>query len=282
MKSDDLKRWDYLGKLFHEETNWETLGVDRNEDVSCANMFKIGDKWMMLCISHDLGGRYYLGDFKGDKYLPESHHLMNWKGIEYFAPESLVAADGRRGMWTWITPTVSLSSSQSGVQSLPPELSLPEDGVLRIKPLRELESLRYNEQNEGEINVVAGECYRLKKLTGNTVELSVSIQPAAAKSFGARVFCDDEGNGMPIRYLADEKKLAVADVKAPFELKNGETLRLRIFLDKDMVEVFANDRQAIATGQENGYKKTGIELFSQGGAIQASVMGWQMRSIYSK
>ena len=282
MKSNDLKEWEYLGNLFHEDTDFEKLGLDPNEDVSCANMFKIGDKWMLLCISHQLGCRYYLGDFKEDKYLPESHHLMNWKNVEYFAPESVLTPDGRRVMWTWVTDDLPLSSSQTGVQALPREISLPEDGVLRIKPLRELKSLRYGEQDEGEITVNDGDDYRLKKLAGTTVEVSVVIKPTTAKAFGARVFCDDEGNGMAVRYLADEKKLAVADVKAPFELKDGEALELTIFLDKDMVEVFANGRQAIATGEEEAWKRTGIELFSEGGVIQASVKGWQMRSIYVK
>ena len=280
MKSNDLKEWDYLGKLFHEDTDFEALGLKPNEDVSCANMFKIGNKWMLLCISHELGCRYYLGDFKDDKYLPESHFLMNWKSVEYFAPESVLTPDGRRVMWTWVTGDLPLSSSQTGVQALPREISLPDDGVLRIKPLRELKTLRYDEQDEGKIEVDAGKKYRLKKLVGNTVELSVAIEPTEAKAYGVRVFCDGDDEGMSIRYLPKEKKLAVADVKAPFELKKGETLNLSIFLDKDMVEVFANDRQAIATGQKNGYKKTGIELFSKGGTIQANVKGWKMRSTY--
>jgi sucrose-6-phosphate hydrolase SacC (GH32 family) len=280
MKSKDLKEWEYLGKLFHEDTDFEALGLKPNEDVSCANMFKIGNKWMLLCISHELGCRYYLGDFKDEKYLPESHFLMNWKEVQYFAPESVLTPDGRRVMWTWCTDTLPLSSSQTGVQALPREISLPDDGVLRIKPLRELRTLRYDEKNEGEIKVDAGNKYRLKELKGNTVELSVTIEPTKAQAYGVRVFCDEDGEGMPIRYLPKEKKLAVADVKAPLELKKGESLQLSIFLDKDMVEVFANDRQAITTGQKNGYKKTAIELFSKGDAIQATVKGWKIRSTY--
>ena len=279
MKSSDLKEWDYLGKLFHEDTDWKKLGVDKNEDVSCANMFKIGNKWMLSCISHGLGCRYYLGDFKDGKYLPESHHRMNWNGAEFFAPESLLTPDGRRVMWTWII-TDDLPITQTGVQSLPRELILPEDGVLRIKPIRELKTLRYDEQNEGEIKVDDGKNYRLKKLKGNTVELSVEIDTTEAIAYGVRVFCDEDGAGTPIRYLPKEKKLAVGEVKAPFELKKGEILKLSIFLDKDMIEVFANDRQAIATGKINGYKKKGIELFTKGGAIQAKVEGWKMRSTY--
>jgi len=33
--------------------------------------------------------------------------------------------------------------------------------------------------------------------------------------------------------------------EAPFELEDGETLKLRIFIDKSVLEVFANGRQCI-------------------------------------
>ena len=61
MKSSNLEEWEYLGLLLHEDM--PDLGVKKNEDVSCANMFKIDDKWMLLCISHGMGCRYYLGNF---------------------------------------------------------------------------------------------------------------------------------------------------------------------------------------------------------------------------
>ena len=131
---------------------WADIGVDKNEDVSCANMFKIGDKWMLLCISHGLGCRYYLGDFKDEKYLPEFHAMMNWRDWDFFAPESLLTPDGRRVMWAWCNVKAA-NSRQTAIQSLPRELSLPADGVLRIKPLRELEKLRYDRKNEGKIIV---------------------------------------------------------------------------------------------------------------------------------
>jgi sucrose-6-phosphate hydrolase SacC (GH32 family) len=42
MKSKDLKNWTYLGNLMHEDYKGEP-GIPVSEDISCANMFKIGD-----------------------------------------------------------------------------------------------------------------------------------------------------------------------------------------------------------------------------------------------
>ena len=286
MKSTDLMDWSFLGKLFHEDTDWEALGVGPDEDVSCANMFKIGDKWMLLCISHRLGCRYYLGDFKDEKYLPESHHLMNWvpmnipEGLpaRLFAPESLLTQDGRRVMWAWVVSP--MSSGLTGVQSLPWELSLPEDGELRIKPLRELEQLRGEAVTEGEVMVKSDEDYRLKKVDGDTLELSVNFEPTDSREYGVSVFCDENGYGFPITYIPGSNILNLGSLTPPLELDPGEGLNLRIFLDKEMIEVFANDRQAVVYVHPHEDQDTGIVLFSKGADLEAEVTAWPMETIY--
>ena len=85
---------------------------------------------------------------------------------------------------------------------------------------------------------------------------------------------------MRVGYVANEKKLVVGEVKAPFELEDGEALELTVYVDKGMVDVFANDRQVVATGLTDGYKRIGVELFAPGGDVTAKVKGWKMRSTY--
>jgi sucrose-6-phosphate hydrolase SacC (GH32 family) len=276
MKSPDLKNWVNLGLLMHPDlpTN---LGVKKDEDVSCANMFKLGNKWMLLCISHGLGCRYYLGDFKDEKYLPEFHAMMNWQGWDFFAPESVLTPDGRRVMWAWC----NMAGAQTGIQSLPRELSLPEDGILRIKPLRELTALRAAETSEPDLTVTSDRTQPFKNIAGDTLELNLTIEPTVAKEYGVKVFCDANGGGLPITLNAANKTLAIGKIAAPFDLKPGETLKLRLFLDKGMVEVFANERQAIVSMQQHQPQDVGISLFANGGDIMVKeIKAWQMNSSY--
>ncbi len=274
IKSKNLKDWTYLGLVLHDDM--PKIGVDKKEDISCANMFKIGNKWMLLCISHRLGCRYYLGDFKDERYLPEFHAMMNWNGWDYFAPESLLTPDGRRVVWAWCR----LNGAQTAIQALPRELSLPEDGVLRIKPLRELEKLRYDAADEGDIVVKADASNELTKLAGDTLELSVTFKASDAKEFGVVVFCDKDGNGFPITISPEGQNLAMGKIKPPLKLKSGEDVEMRIFLDKGMVEVFVNDRQAAVYMRPHDKEHVAIRLFSKGDDVRALVKGWQMRSIY--
>ncbi|MBC8372398.1 MAG: glycoside hydrolase family 32 protein, partial [Planctomycetes bacterium] len=281
MKSDDLKSWKYLGKLLHKDYP-KKFPITRKEDISCANMFKIGNKWMLLCISHPLGCRYYLGDFKDEKYLPTFHAMMNWQKAgrygEYFAPESMLTKDGRRVMWAWLM----MKTAPTGVQALPRELKLPKDGVLRIKPLRELESLRSDEKSEKQITVKSDKAYKLKGIAGDTIELEVTFKSPSAKEFGINVLCDKDGaNGATISAGTGSKTLTVGKMKPPFELNKAEDLVLRVFIDKNLVEVFANDRQAAAFIHNHKPEDVNVFLFAKGGDVTvAKVTAWKMKSIY--
>jgi len=146
MKSADLKEWTFIGEFLHPDFDEEKLGVEKSEDISCPNVFKLGEKWVLVCISHRLGCRYFIGDFQNEQFLPEQHALLGGNSKRYFAPESLLTPDGRRINWAWF-----FGGGIKGVQSLPTELELPPDGILRMRPIRELESLRYHEQTRKSI-----------------------------------------------------------------------------------------------------------------------------------
>ena len=279
MKSADLEHWTYLGDLLHPDYPAD-LGVPRDEDISCANMFQIGDKWMLLCISHRLGCRYYLGDFKDEAYLPERHAMMSFGGNRFFAPESVRTRDGRRVMWAWLTHG---GIRPTGVQSLPRELSLPDDGVLRIKPLRELASLRCAGKEWGRVIVKDGTPRALGGLAGDAVELEVTFASPLPKACGIRLLADESGEGgMRIVAGRGRKTLAVGATEAPFELKPGEDLTLRVFVDKNLVEVFAGDRQAVVVAHGFIREKPNVRLFADGGDLAARAQGWRINSIYAR
>ena len=272
-RSADLKSWDYLGLFLTKDMP----DVQPTEDISCPNFFKIGKKDMLLCISHTLGCRYYLGEWKNEKFTPDFHGRMNWHAWDFFAPESVLTPDGRRVMWAWC----KLDYPQSGIQSLPRELSLPDDGILRIKPLRELEKLRSEEKSESNISLKNDAPHRLREISGDALELDIRFVRGMATEFGVQVYCGDGDGGFPISFEPAAALLRLGELKVPFELKAGEPARLRVFLDKNMIEVFANDRQAAVASFRDAGPNLGIRLFSKGGdAVVTEVKSWKMKSIY--
>jgi beta-fructofuranosidase len=290
-KAKQLDKWEYVGDLLHHTVE----GVDLREDISCPDFFKLGNKHVLVCISHRLGTRYYVGQWKNEQFHPEFHERMSWVDNAYFAPESLVDGKGRRIMWAWIFDQRSAprrnASGWSGEMSLPRELLLGEDGRLRMRPVEELQRLRYGEQSVDNVAVEADKEVVLDKIAGNTIELMVEIEPQGAKQCGVKVCRAPGGQEQTlVFYDAVEKKLKIDVTKAslgegpknveagPFELREGETLALRVFVDKSVVEAFANDRQAAMRRiYPTRPESVGVSLFSQGGTARfRQVRAWKM------
>jgi beta-fructofuranosidase len=188
-------------------------------------------------------------------------------------------------MWAWChlhNAAEKYDPPQGGILSLPREISLPEDGVLRIKPLRELESLRYDEKGKTNITVKSDSRYTLEGIAGDALELKVVIKSGAARQVGVQIYCDKAGaGGFPITVEPASKTLAMGDMKIPFELKAGEDITLRVFLDRYMIEVFANDRQAAVARHTYAPDNLAIGIFSKGAdAVIKEVKAWNMKTIY--
>jgi sucrose-6-phosphate hydrolase SacC (GH32 family) len=271
-RSTDLENWDYLGVFLDPDL----ADAAEDLDVACPNFFPIGGKHMLLCISHHKGCRYYIGEWKNERFTPDVHGRMNWHAQDFFAPESLLTPDGRRVMWAWIAG----KAPQTGIQSLPRELDLPDDGILRIRPLRELETLRANERREEGVVVDSGS-HLIEGIAGDALELAATIRPSTARRFGIRVHGDSRGaGGVDITVDLDANTLSIGEVTAPFEV-TGDEVRLRVFVDKFLIEAFVDDRQAVMLHHYADPAGDRVGVFAAGGAIDVDVAGWRMRSIYS-
>ena len=64
--------------------------------------------------------------------------------------------------------------------------------------------------------------------------------------------------------------------------RGGEPLKLRIFIDRSIVEVFANSKQYLSMRVYPGRKDSlGVSLRAQGqGAVLNSLDAWQMKPIW--
>ncbi|MHB9024492.1 MAG: glycoside hydrolase family 32 protein [Armatimonadota bacterium] len=288
--SDDLVHWTYLHEFYQSRREW-TL---ETEDDMCPDFFPLpsspvggppSDRHMLLFISHNLGCQYYLGRYADDHFLPQTHGRMTWVDNEYFAPESLVDDKGRRIMWAWIfdrrEKATKEASGWSGELSLPRVLWLGEDGTLRMRPAEELERLRYNDQAQENLTIPADVELPLAAIQGNSLELSLTLLPGEAAQCGVKVCCTPDGTEQTtICYDAAEGMLKIDTRQsslgegpkvveaAPFALRPNEPLHLRVFIDKSIIEVFANDRQAVARRiYPTRPDSVGVTLFAQGGEV---------------
>uniref|UniRef100_UPI003592F591 glycoside hydrolase family 32 protein n=1 Tax=Aquiflexum sp. TaxID=1872584 RepID=UPI003592F591 len=278
--------------------------VDAFEDISCPDFFKLGDKWVLICISHQRGARYYIGKWDGKQFTPEAHHRMNWRGGSVFAPETLLDDQDRRIMWAWVLDRKSGVSS--GTMSMPRVLTLSKDKLsLNIQPPKEVETLRYEPTQEEPFTVNKGQSVILDETMGTTLEIDIIIDPGKAKRFGVNVFKSKDGREQtPILIDKNQNVLQIdmskssldnpnyhefimqrenlgenmATQDAPFDLKNGEKVHLRIFLDKSMLEVFVNGRQCITQVVYPTLEDAiNIEVFSEDAPIKVEKLkSWKL------
>lgn len=298
-KATELDKWNYVGDLFGSYLPV----VPKSEDVSCPDFFSLGGKNVLLCISHHLGCRYYIGTWKQEQFYPESHACMSFADNTYFAPESVLTPDGRRVMWAWLFDARNQNTVQasgwSGMMSLPRELFMRKDQKLGMRPIKELRSLRYNEKVYAAQNIVGVKS--LNDASGDVKEIRVEIDPLKANKCGVRILESKDGKEYGEVYYDAARKKLVLDVsrlnaiemapvtplgvafkkveEAPFELPKGEKLVLNIFIDKCIVEVYANEIQAIA--RTNAFctesNEKNMSLFTEGGGAKfKSVSVWDM------
>jgi beta-fructofuranosidase len=295
--SDDMKNWQYLHIFYERNPQW----TDRSEDNMCPSFLPLpsspaggppSGKHLLLFISHNKGCQYYVGTYGDDRFTADNHGRMSWIDNTYFAPEALIDGQGRQIMWAWLTdnPPNEKSQGWSGVYGLPRSLWLGKDGTLRMQPVPELEALRCHERTWSDLTLSDGQTQPLDGVVGDSCELRIEVEPGTAKRCGVKVRATGDGKEETLLYYAAAAKQLVFDStrsgefgrkaveQAPLELRDGEPLKLRVFVDKSVVEIFANDRQAIGRRvYPTRADSLGVVLFSDGGqASFQSVTAWEM------
>ncbi len=298
-KSDDLKNWEYLHRFYERNPAW----TDVSEDNMCPSFLPLpsspdggapSGKHLLLFIAHNRGTQYYVGDYDTakDKFLLESHGRMSWVDNTYFAPEALMDDQGRQIMWAWLTdnPDGEEAKGWSGVFGLPRTLWLGENDTLRMAPVQELSMLRQAERNWTDIALGDGRTMTLEGVDGASCELAITLTPGTAKQCGVKVRTSPGDEEETLLYYDAEKKELVFDAtrsgvtgrkvveRAPFALGDTEDLDLRVFVDRSVIEIYANDRQAIGRRVYPGREDSvGLKLFAQGGdATFVDVKAWDM------
>ncbi len=308
-RSPDLRAWEFVDVFYQSRREW----TEEGEDCAVPDFFPFGDRHMLLFCSHLQGSQYYIGRVRNERFYPDIHGRMSWEGGHLGGPRTLLDPNGRRIFFDWVRELRGnereRASGWSGVMTVPRLLSPGPDGHLRIDPVPELEALRLDARRTGSIDVAADGEVAIDGIGGDCLELAVEIDLLGAREAGLKVLRSPGGEeetavsydaeagvlrvnvsrsslDHDIRYTRyrgippnlSECEQYVTAQEGPFELAPGERLILRIFLDRSILEVFANSRQCVTQRiYPTRSDSLGVSLFARGGAVRIlSLQAWSL------
>ena len=316
-RSRDLANWEYL----HPFTEGDVFGLP-GDDFGCPYFWPIGDRHILLHFSHMSGGRYLIGDYdttrdrfvatQGGSFTFGAAHSGN-----VHAPSA--TPDGAGGLIAIFN--VNRAKPTPGwdqVMSLPRRLTLIGRDELGQEPAGGIESLRHAHRRIAGLPLPANREVVLDGVRGNAIELAVEIDTKSAQMvelnvlrspgkeeftriafYRQRGFVDWLRSDGWTRWWESLDSLVTLDTSysselpdvasrapetAPVFLAPDEPLRLRVFVDRSIVEVFVNGRQCVAARVYPGRSDSlGVSLRAQGAGAELRALDvWQMKSIYSE
>ena len=217
----DLSAWKYHGVLF-------THPDPKVVNIECPNFFPLDGKFVLIVSPH-AKVQYFVGDFDLNtyKFTAQKRGLVDASST-FYAPNCMVDPEGRRVMWGWLRGFKD-GLGWNGCLTLPRVLKLDASGDLVQSPAPALTKLRAQENKMGTIPFEPG----TNSLGGDmapTIELAAELACTDATNLVLRVIRHASPKDV-VNFTAEELGLASG--------KND----LRIFVDRSVVEVFANNRK---------------------------------------
>jgi len=302
----NLKKWTYL-------SDFGPAG-DVRDIWECPDLLKVpvennaGKKKWVLINSQQTTMQYFVGEFDGKTfhnenstknfyrpdYGPDYYAAVTYNNLPANQPPVLL---GWANNWKYANdiPTFPWKSAMA----LPRNLVLKKvnnEWILIQQPVTALKSLRTNPIELKNITVAAKKELPVKS---QQLEMELQLQPGQNVVTGVRLAVGKK-NVFIIGYNAFSGKLFIdrsgcmnnsfnknfADLsryEAPLIPVNGK-IKLHLFFDHSIVEVFANGGTVVMTAQLfPGEKDDSIELFSDGGATLFDLVKfWKVKTAWQR
>lgn len=205
------------------------------------------------------------------------------------------------------------------IMTLPRRMTLIEHDEIGMEPAGDIESLRMEQESIRSMTLPANKEIVLKGIKGNAMEIVTEIDPGKAQMIELNVLRSTKkeeftriaifpnrgyGGGRNYWNIPGENRKrqqrpylvsletahastlpgaqSRAPETAPVEIQPEEHIKLRIFIDKSVVEVFINGRQCVAARVYPGLANSlGVSIQSRGNSSELiSLDAWQMKNIY--
>lgn len=256
--SPDLKAWTPL----HE--------VTLDFDGECPDFFPLhldGDPAREKWVFTGAGTHYVIGTFDGKTFTRETDSIDADRGNGLYAAQTfsdILASDGRRIQVGWMRGPHYGDMPFSQNMSFPTVLTLrstPRGPRLFRWPVKEIETLYAASETRPDATIADGGSTDLFGLHSNELDLSLTVNMAAARDFTLTVF----GQAITLHVEGDGCALLVGGRRVSLTSPKTKTA-LRVLADRTSLEIFVNDGGTVLTQCVNLVDDhRGVRLASAGG-----------------
>jgi beta-fructofuranosidase len=293
-RSPDLRRWDYLGPMLIGDK------TQTGEMWECPNFFPLGNKHILfVSVIPRAYTLYFIGTYKNHKFVPERQGRLDF-GRYFYAPQAFLDQQNRRIMFGWVWDGCNDEALQAagwaGMQSVPRLLWLDEDATLQMAPVPELHKLRARHHYYKDLAVTPASTKLISDVQGDNLELVAEFEPDISGQAGLIVRCTPDGKEQTrivyqwaTQYLSIDRQRTSLNPNVDsdsyggrVELRPGERLKLHVFLDHSVIEVFANERACLTSRiYPSRSDSLGVDVFAQGREAKLrSLDVWELKSIW--
>lgn len=292
-ESKDLISWEYLGPLFKASMK------DPLKMWECPNFFPLEDQYVLLVslFPDILGVYYYVGDYDGRQFIPHTEGYLS-KNPYFYAPQVRRLGDDRTILFGWLLEGRDDKSIDAagwaGVQTMPWELGLDENGHLISRPVQEAHSLRQEMAHLPKLDLTEGERIKLP-MKGRQLEIEFAVSEAEG-TLVLEVLASPDGSEKTVIRIDPAKRSFTLDlcrsslseqvrqdeqtIALPLEIP--KELLLRVLIDGSVIELWVNDQVAL-TGRiyPSGDRSDNLYLSAvEGLAKLEDVKIWRMGAIW--
>ncbi|THV40165.1 GH32 C-terminal domain-containing protein [Glycomyces buryatensis] len=316
--STNLTDWTYEGPLFegdlanHPQGSeiWELpvlLPVGQDAEGNQKHIFAINAHWPDRYDERNSKSvPYWVGtwDAEAKRFIPDSEEpqLLDY-GDHFTGPSGMVTPDGRSVMFTITqdgrTDQDHYDAGWAHTMGMPVELALKDDGTVGVSPLDEFSSLRggaiVDEQGLG-LEAANAVLEAAQGDMTDTLEVEIELDAASASSLGVelrRSGDGTEGTSFTIdrdasTYAVDRDRSSLDPDTAKgvhsgeFTVADDGTVTFHAFVDRSMLEVFADDRLMTTRVYPTLADSTSLRIFADGDVTVGSMKVWNLSSIYGE
>jgi len=207
---------------------------------------------------------------------------MDWGS--YYAAKTMIDAHGRRILWGWIPeirPDADLiAAGWAGAMSLPRVLSLNSDNELQTEVEPAVRKLRADNigVDNAELSPVSQRVIEAVRIKDLAAEIDLRLHPKT-DDFTLRLQSDiGDFASISCSKQSGARQLRVNTATAPLPGLAGSSVRLHMFLDGSVLEVFANETITL-TARVYQVPSGPLRLKFEGDAKLMSLDAWRMQPI---